>query len=160
MKLYIKQKVFSWRDKFSVKDETGADRYYVEGELFTLGKRLHVTDPTGREVMTIVEKLWTFLRTYEIYREGQLLATVRKEFTLLTPRYTVQGVDWQAQGSFMGLEYTVTAGQKQVAAIHKAFMSWGDSYELDIACKEDELPALAVVLAIDCALARQNEGNS
>ena len=35
MKLYIKQKVFSWGDKFTVKDEAGRDRYYVEGEIFT-----------------------------------------------------------------------------------------------------------------------------
>ena len=42
MKLYIKQKVFSWGDKFTVKDATGRDRYYVEGEIFTFGKKLHV----------------------------------------------------------------------------------------------------------------------
>lgn len=35
MKLYIKQKVFSWSDLFTVKDSYGADRYYVEGELFS-----------------------------------------------------------------------------------------------------------------------------
>ncbi len=29
MKLYIKQKVFSWGDKFTVKDEAGRDRYYA-----------------------------------------------------------------------------------------------------------------------------------
>ena len=40
MKLYIKQKVFSWGDKFTVKDETGRDRYYVEGEIFTFGRKL------------------------------------------------------------------------------------------------------------------------
>ena len=38
MKLYIKQKVFSWGDKFTVKDEAGRDRYYVEGEVFTFGR--------------------------------------------------------------------------------------------------------------------------
>ena len=30
MKLYIKQKVFSWGDKFTVKDETGRDKYFVQ----------------------------------------------------------------------------------------------------------------------------------
>lgn len=42
MKLYIKQKVFSCGDKFTVKDEAGHDRYYVEGEIFTCGKKLHL----------------------------------------------------------------------------------------------------------------------
>ena len=37
MKLYIKQKVFSWADRFTVKDSSGNDRYFVEGELFSWG---------------------------------------------------------------------------------------------------------------------------
>ena len=31
---YIRQKVFSWRDKFSVKDENGEDVFHVEGEIW------------------------------------------------------------------------------------------------------------------------------
>ena len=29
MKLYIKEKVFTWGDQFSVKDEQGNDKYFV-----------------------------------------------------------------------------------------------------------------------------------
>lgn len=41
MKLYIKQKVFSIGAKFHITDENGENRYRVEGEVFTLGKKLH-----------------------------------------------------------------------------------------------------------------------
>ncbi len=37
MKLYIKEKVFSWGDKFTVMDAAGEPRYSVEGEVFTWG---------------------------------------------------------------------------------------------------------------------------
>ena len=47
MKLYIKEKVFSWGDKFTVKDAYGEDKYIVEGEVFSWGKKLHVYDRTG-----------------------------------------------------------------------------------------------------------------
>lgn len=50
MKLYIKEKVFTWGDQFTVKDERGNDKYVVEGEVFSWGKKLHVYDMTGREV--------------------------------------------------------------------------------------------------------------
>ena len=50
MKLYIKQKLWSWKDKFTVKDEYGEDRYTVEGEFFSLGRKLHVCDMAGREL--------------------------------------------------------------------------------------------------------------
>ena len=40
MKLYIKEKVVSWGDKFTVKDAYGEDKYIVEGEVFSWGKKL------------------------------------------------------------------------------------------------------------------------
>ncbi len=37
MKLYIRQKVFSWVDQFTVKDELEEDKYFVNGEFFSWG---------------------------------------------------------------------------------------------------------------------------
>ena len=34
-KLYIKEHVFTLGDKFTVKDEYGNDKYFVEGEIFS-----------------------------------------------------------------------------------------------------------------------------
>ena len=39
-------------------------------------------------------------------------------------------------------------------------MTWGDSYEIDIANDTDELMALAVVLTIDCVMASSGGANS
>ena len=44
MKFYIKQKVFSWGDKFSIYDANGNERYLVQGEVFSFGKKLHLLD--------------------------------------------------------------------------------------------------------------------
>ena len=49
MKLYIQQKVFSFKDKFNIWDEAGNPKYYAEGEIFSLGKKLHVYDAAGNE---------------------------------------------------------------------------------------------------------------
>jgi hypothetical protein len=38
-------------------------------------------------------------------------------------------------------------------------MTWGDSYELDIADGVNEITALAVVLAIDAVIESQNNNN-
>lgn len=37
MNLYMKQRIFSWDDKFSIYDAVRNERYYVEGEVFTFG---------------------------------------------------------------------------------------------------------------------------
>ena len=53
MKLYIKQRIFTWGDKFSIYDEAGNEKYYVEGEILTFGKKLHLYDLQGRELAYI-----------------------------------------------------------------------------------------------------------
>lgn len=86
MKLYIKQKVFSWVDRFTIKDENGRDRYYVEGELFSWGKKLHVYSMDGNEAAFIQQKVWSFLPRYFVFVGGEQVAEIVKEFTFLRPR--------------------------------------------------------------------------
>lgn len=156
MKLYIKQKVFSWKDKFFVKDEYGQDKYYVEGELFSWGRKLHVYDMNQREVAFIAQKVMTFLPEYHVSLEGREVAVVKQKFTFFRPRYEIYGLGWTVEGSFWQHDYDVFRDGACVVSINKQWMTWGDTYELSIVNDEDELCALAVVLSIDCAVAQQN----
>ncbi len=155
MKLYIKQKVFSWADKFTVKDEAGNDRYYVEGELFSWGKKLHVNDVNGNEAAFIQQKVFSFLPKYFVSVGGEQIAEIVKEFTFLKPRYRIEGLGWDINGSFWAHDYEITCSGSPIVRIRKEWMTWGDSYELDIADPCDEIVALAVVLTIDCVMAAQ-----
>ena len=53
MKLYIRQKIFSFGAKFNVTDEFEEVHYKVEGEIFTLVPKLHIYDTTGYEVALV-----------------------------------------------------------------------------------------------------------
>lgn len=156
MKLYIKQKVFSWHDQFTVKDVSGVDRYFVEGELFSWGKKLHVIDVFGNEVAFIQQKLWSFLPKYDVFIGGTHIAEIKKEFTFLKPCYTIEGLNWVIEGDFLGHHYAITQYGRAVVSIQKEWFTWGDSYALDITSPQDEIYALAVVLAIDCVVAQQS----
>ena len=157
MKLYTKQKVFSWKDKFTVKDEYGQDKYYVEGEFFSFGRKLHVYDMEQQEVAYIEQQVMHLMPHYNVHIGGQFVAEIVQKFAWFHPTYLINGPEWTVQGNFWEHEYTVTnQGGSIVVAISKELMSWGDSYELDIAEDKNELLALAVVLAIDCAVAQQN----
>ena len=156
MKLYMRQKVFSWVDKFTVKDENGQDQYRVEGEFFSFGKKLHVYDGAGREAAYIQQKVFTLLPRFFVFVNGRQVAEINKQFTFLRSKYSVEGLGWEINGSFMAHDYEITQSGRTVATIHKAWMTWGDCYELDIADARDEIIALAVVLAIDCVMAADN----
>ena len=161
MKLYIREKVFSWGDRFTVRDERGNDKYIVQGEVFSWGKKLHVYDLTGAEVAFIKQEVWSWLPRFYVFCGDRQVAEIKKEFTFFFPKYSIEGLGWEIDGRFMAHDYTITQAGRQIVSITKEWMTWGDSYELDITDPRDEIVALAVVLTIDCVMeASSNSGNN
>ena len=158
MKLMIKQKVFSWGDKFTVYDEAGAAKYIVEGEVFSLGKKLHVYDLNRTEVIYVQQKLMSLLPRFFVTIEGKEVAEIKAKFSFLKPKYQIEGLDWQVEGDFTRHNYAVYAQNGPVVEIRKEWMTWGDTYVLNIADPQHELAALAIVLAIDAVQAEQQSG--
>ncbi len=152
MKRYIKETVFSWGDKFTVKDALGQDRYTVEGEVFSWGKKLHVYDMEGVEVAFVKQEVWSWMPRFRVFCGGRQVAEIRKEFTFFFPRYTIEGLGWEIDGKFMAHDYEISKDGRKIVTISKEWMTWGDSYELDIENPSDEIVALAVVLTIDCVM--------
>ena len=154
MKLYIKQKVFSWGDKFRIYDENQNDRYYVEGEVFSFGKKLHLYNHSGAEEAFIHQKVLSFLPKYYISRNNIDVAQVIKEFTIFHQEYTVEGLGWTVNGNFLAHDYEITSDGRTIASISKRWFSWGDTYEIDISDDADEVMAICVVLIIDAVIAQ------
>ncbi len=158
MKLYIKQRIFSWTDSYDVFDETGEARYAVKAELFALGHQIHVYDKrSGRELGSIHQKLFTLLPQFEIVIDGRLQGRLRKEFSFLVPRYQVDYRGWDVEGDFMGWEYRVVAGSREVMSISRELFQWSDTYVLRYDNPADEMPGLLLVLAIDAANCAYND---
>lgn len=160
MKLYIREKVFSWGDKFFVKDEAGRDKYVVEGEVFTWGDKLHVYDMMGNEVAFIKQELWSWMPKFHVFCGGRQVAEIKREFNFLFPKYSIEGLGWEINGSFMAHDYEITRSGLPIVTIQKEWMTWGDSYELNIANPADEIVALAVVLTIDCVMEASSNSNN
>ena len=152
MRLLIKEKVFTFGDKFTVTDECGNDRYLVEGEIFSWGKKLHVCTPAGREVAYVEQQVFSFKPRYQVFVEGTLIGEVVREFSFFRPRYTVVGANWDVEGELWTHDYTVSRDGETIVTISKEWMTFGDTYVLDVRNPEDEICALALVLAIDCAM--------
>ena len=104
----------------------------------------------GNEVAFIQQKVFSFLPRYFVFVNGKQIAEIVKEFTFFFPKYSIGGLGWDIEGSFMAHDYRITRNGQPIVTIRKEWMTWGDSYELDIADPQDEIIALAVVLTIDC----------
>lgn len=154
-KFYMKQKVFSLKEKFFIKNEVGEDVYRIEGKFLSLGKQLTVYDGADREVAFIKQKLFQWLPKFDILIDGVEVAEVAQQFSFFKPKYTINGIGWNVVGNFWGHDYNVMDGENVIAHIHKAYMSFGDSFEIDVMDNVDERMVLAIVIAIDFAMDRK-----
>ena len=160
MQLYMKQKVFSWKDKFSIQDSFGEDKYYVEGKVISIGKKLRIYDTAGNEVAFVNQKVISLMPKFSVEMNGEEVAVIKKKITLLKPKYIIEGPGWEVQGNLFSHDYVITDNGNPVVAIHKKWMSWGDSFELDITDEGNEILAMAVVLAIDAVMDSQERSSS
>jgi uncharacterized protein YxjI len=149
----MKQKLLSWGDDFTVRDESGREVYFVDGKAFSIGDKLSFQDMEGRELAFIRQKLFAWGKTYEIWREGALAAVVKKElFTLFHCRFTVDVPgpdDLEASGDFTDHEYAFTRGDRTVATVSKRWFSFSDAYGVDVSDGEDDVLILASTVVID-----------
>lgn len=154
MKLYFKQRMFSWFDSYDIyymneADESGAVAFTVEGKL-SWGHCLHILDPMGQHIATVKQRVLTFLPKFDLYVRETCVGTICKEFAFLRPAFTLDFNGWQVSGSFMEWDYTITDAEgRQVATVSKELFHWTDTYVIDVAEEKDALYALMVVLAID-----------
>lgn len=153
MRYMMKQKLFSWGDDFTIKNEAGEPVFFVDGRAFSIGDKLSFQDMQKNELAFIRQKLLSWGPTYEITRNGVLAAVVKKHlFTLFRCKFTVDVPgpdDLEAQGSFLDMEYTFNRAGETVAEVSKRWFSFTDTYGVDIREGEDDVLILASTVVID-----------
>ncbi|MDF2541531.1 MAG: hypothetical protein K0S47_1249 [Herbinix sp.] len=160
MKLYLKQRIFSLGDKYDIYDVNENTIFNVESELFSFGPKLHLYDSSGNELYYIKRRITFFLAQYEIYRHNDLCATIQQELTFFRKELSVESDHGQfaINGDFLSMDYTLTRNGAYFGSVQKKWLSWGDSYEIDIPDSEDAGFVCALVIAIDNCL--HNDSNN
>jgi len=161
MRFLVKQKIFSFGDNFVIKDDHGNDHFIVKGKVFSLGDKLKIYDLMGQELFYIEQKLMRLLPQYTIYRSGQAVATVKKDFSFFKPRFSIWSVygSYTIQGDFWGMNFSIIKNGRWVAQVSKKWLSFRDTYGVDIADDENYAFILALVIVIDQVLHDDNHNN-
>ena len=158
--LYIKQKVFSLSDKFSVKDAEENEVYFVEGSLMKIPKTFSVINNRQNEVAVITKKTFSFLPTFFVDVPGQETMMIKKEFSFLKARYTIDAEGIEVQGNWWDMDFEVYQNKNLIGSVSKKWFTWGDSYRLHIVDEKMESLLVALVVAIDCAKSEHSAGAS
>lgn len=151
MKFYVREKVFSFGDNFTIKDIDGYDAYKVVGKVFSFGNKLHLYSMDGRELAYIEQKLFKFLPEYHIHMDNSVVAVLKKEFSFFKPRLHIDSIfgSFDIEGNIFAYNFTVYRNGVSVADISKRAFAFSDTYEVDINDNESYPFILSMVIVID-----------
>ena len=124
-KLYIKQKVFSIGEKFTVVDEDQRLHYSVKGSFMKIPK--FFVEINGKEAIEI-----------------------SKQLSFFKAKDSISAEDVTVDGNWWDMDFDVSRKGRKIAEINKRWISWGDTYEITILDESLEELIISLVIAIDC----------
>lgn len=154
MRYILKERIFSLRESYYIRNEQGDNLLEVTGQLITLRDRLILRDMGGNEVATVTKHLIALRPTYTIVRPDQPDATVKKDFiNILREGFSVDMAgglpDLRIQGDIFEHDYSIARQGVTVAQVAKKWISLRDSYMVDVADGEDPVLLLACAIVVD-----------
>lgn len=159
MRFYIKQKVFSFRDKFRVTDESQKELYTLEGKFLSIQNKLQLLNMNGSQVLNAKKKLFRLFATYEIFTpHGELVAEVKRKFSI-RPKFqvTVGHEELTVDGSLFAHSFGIFKDGQEEASIQKKIISWGDTYEINVSNEQNTELYLFMVIIIDQVIHEQKK---
>ena len=160
MKLHIKERAWTIREEFIVRDQGGQPVFKVQGKFFHIGDNLRIIDLGSREeVAHIKQKVIALTPHYEIYQNGAHWASLHEKLLhLFGERFKIileSGEVYHIQGNIWNWDFTVSNDRGDLLAqISKRISLFEDSYGVDIA-QGVNVP-LMIALAISIEMIRHH----
>ncbi|MCR5098247.1 MAG: hypothetical protein K6B14_04790 [Lachnospiraceae bacterium] len=147
---YIRQKVMTVGDEFNVLDDKKDIKYKVKSNL--IGKKKLTVTLDKKEVAQVKEKEFLGAISYDIIVGGKKVANLKAKKNEKKPEFHVSGMGWNIKGGVWENTFKIHKFLETIATIKKEKFSMGDSYRIEVGKDDNDLAAIAVVLAIDAIL--------
>ena len=154
MRFHIRERAWSLTEAFVVRDDAGQPVFEVRGKFFHIGDDLVMFDiRTGQELVHIKQRLLSLLPHYEIYRNGQLWASMHEQFRLFGERFKIEGANgmiFHVDGDIWNWNFSVSDDNGNLLAqIGRQFSLFRDSYAVEVAQGVDAPFVVALAIVID-----------
>ncbi len=154
MRFHIRERAWSLTEAFVVRDDAGQPVFEVRGKFFHIGDDLVMFDiRTGQELVHIKQRVLSLLPHYEIYRNGQLWASMHEQFRLFGERFKIAGANgmtFHVDGDIWNWNFSVSDDNGNLLAqIGRQFSLFRDSYAVDVAQGVDAPFVIALAIVID-----------
>lgn len=151
MKLYLKQKVFKFLDHYDVYDENQNAIFTVNQKFKFLGFHADVTAREDYQSFEIDKEIITFLPKYVLTFENAEKIYLNFRLSFIHRKIDVKTTfeNLSVRGKFWDMDFEVLKEGEVIADISKKWLTWGDTYEVDIYDDKYTSEILGIVIAID-----------
>ncbi|AFS79325.1 hypothetical protein DUF567 [Gottschalkia acidurici 9a] len=158
MKYIVRQKIFSLGDIFNITDEFGKPIFQVEGKIFSIGNKLNIYDMNEKHLIYIEQKIFKFLPEYNIYIRDIQVARVKKQLTFFKSKFDIESNygNFEIDGDIFDYNFSIYRNGRPIASVDKKYISFSDTYSVNIAEGEKDEFILALVIVIDQVLHDNN----
>ena len=163
MKFHIKERAWTIREEFIVRDQGGAPVFKVKGKFFHIGDNLLIIDLGSHdEVAHIKQKVLHLKPHYEIYRNGEHWASMHEKLLhLFGERFKIKlenGTIYHIEGNIWNWDFTVSDDRGNlIAQIGRRISLFADCYGVDIAQGVDVPFIIALAIAIEMIREHESE---
>lgn len=152
MELAIKNKWISLGGSSTVTDLSGRDVLKVKGKIFSFTRKKFVTDLSENRLYTVRNKFFSLFgrKAFVIDPSGNKIVTVRKKLLSFRDKYFIESTlgDLVIDGNILGFNYNITLNGRSIGHISRR-VSLRDSFVLSIDDRFDYALFTALVIAID-----------
>jgi uncharacterized protein YxjI len=149
----LNQKLMSIGGDLWIDNASGAHAFGVDGKAFALRRTLVLQDPEGQPLYEINQSLAHLHHTFEIKRDGAVVATIQKALlNVLGDHFTVnvaEGEQLAVTGDWISREFHVTRAGSDVIFASRRLLAIRDCYGVQIAPNFETPLGLAIVIALE-----------
>ena len=154
----IKNKIISFGASSTVRDEQGADKFFVKGKIFTFTKKKFIMDETKSKTFYRVRNKFFHLLLPKVFiedAEGNKLAMLKKKSLFSLKQNVIcvpmneSGLDFSIDGDYISRNCTILKNGEPIAKLRRNFNLIKDSFMLDVFDDENAPLAIAIVIAFD-----------
>lgn len=159
-KLYMKQKVLSLNEKFSVKDKDENIVYRVEGSFFKIPKSFTMYDENEEEIGTVTKELFKLLPKFTVNVLGASPILIEKKLSFFKANYQINSESISIQGDWLDKNYAIFRQNQEIAHVNEKWLAMNSTYEITIIEEKYEHLIILLIAAIDFVKAEERAASS
>ncbi|WP_231631360.1 LURP-one-related/scramblase family protein [Halolactibacillus sp. JCM 19043] len=121
---YMRQKVFSLGEKFTITDQNEEAKYTVQGSFMQIPKQFTIYDQTNQAVGTITKKMISLLPAFYVSVDGFKEIMIQKAFTFFKTRFDIHAENIHIVGDIFDKYFEVHGPAGVIAYVEEKWFTW------------------------------------